>query len=89
MGAGKRKKLCGGLWACLKFSLRIYKHSNNDDDKDDDDYDVNNDNKNSNNINNNILWHSTAHSNLLSEGLKIKENSGHNEDAPVLYEQVL
>jgi len=44
--------------------------------------------KKKNNNNSKILWHPTALPNLLSEGLKINENSSHNDDAPVLYEQV-
>jgi hypothetical protein len=67
LGFAKRKKLCGGLWVCLKFSLRILKHSKNNDDNNDDDDDDDN-----NNSNNNILWHSTAHSDLLPENFEDK-----------------
>lgn len=92
MGVGKRKKLCGRLWVCLKFSLRILKHRNDDGDDEDNNNKnktTKNKNKNNNNSSSNILWqHSVAHSDFLSEGLKINKNTSHNDDVSVLYKQV-
>jgi hypothetical protein len=81
MCVGEKKELLWGLWVCLKFSLRILKHSNDDDDEDDDD-DDDDDSSSS------TLWHTTAHSDLLQEGLKVNENSSHSDDVPVLYELI-
>jgi len=78
---GKRKKLCGGLRICLKFSLRILKHSNDDDDDDD---------NNHKQQQTTTFCGTPLHIQIFChKALKINENSSHNDDGPVFYEQVL